>query len=343
METFDFTTSGLVSSSLVNNGSQVNFNFNLTDPNPGVTFSVSYKATYFNSNVEAAVNVFDAASAGFTINNFDRQTGLEFGMNNSTAPTTSSIEFELSTATPRSTAFDSGALQQMSVNGTIITGTVINGGQTVKFSLSGVNTTPPAGGGSIELLVASVTFNFLCFCAGTRIATPEGFTLVEDLKPGDLVCVTDGRAVPVKWLGKQPVNTQLTHPRKVNPICITAGALGDSLPERDLRVSQDHAIAIDGHLINAGALVNGTTIYQERETPREGFTYYHVETDAHELILAEGIAAESFIDYAARDAFENGDEGHDRVIEEMDLPRISSARMVPDHIKCRLAPLIAAE
>lgn len=181
-----------------------------------------------------------------------------------------------------------------------------------------------------------------CFAAGTMIAGEHGEVAVEDLKAGDLVRTADGRLTPVTWLGTQQIDTRLTHPAKVNPICITAGALGGGLPLRDLHVSADHAIEIDGTLYNAGVLVNGETIYQKRQMPKEGFTYYHVETEAHELLLAEGVAAESFIDYAGRDSFDNAADAGERVIPEMALPRVSAARLVPAALKVRLAPAAAA-
>ena len=70
--------------------------------------------------------------------------------------------------------------------------------------------------------------------------------------------------------------------------------------------------------------------------PQDGFTYYHVETVAHELLLAEGVAAESFIDYAGRDSFENAEEAQDRSIPEMALPRVSAKRLVPDSLRAGL-------
>ncbi|WP_417210955.1 Hint domain-containing protein [Antarctobacter sp.] len=174
-----------------------------------------------------------------------------------------------------------------------------------------------------------------CFTAGTAISTPDGPVPVETLRAGDTVLTADGRKTEVLWLGRQPVDSRVMHPAKVNPVRIVAGALGGGLPVRDLRLSPDHAIALDNHLINAGALINNTTIYQERGQMPEGFVYYHVETEAHELLLAEGVAAESFIDYANRDGFVNGHE-MDRHIKEMALPRISAARLVPEETKARL-------
>lgn len=227
----------------------------------------------------------------------------------------------------------------------------VNGSWTVngQVLVAGVNTlsgpqsalvfTYTGGTNFHSITINSLTATINCFTAGTRIATPDGPRAVETLQAGDMVLTASGAARPVKWLGHSHVDTRLTHPAKVNPICITAGALGGGLPERDLMLSPDHAIELGGTLYNAGALVNGETIYQMRQMPREGFTYYHVETEAHELLLAEGVAAESFIDYAARDSFDNAEEAETNgPIPEMDLPRVSAARLVPAELAAALAP-----
>ncbi|EBA03427.1 hypothetical protein RB2150_02189 [Rhodobacteraceae bacterium HTCC2150] len=230
---------------------------------------------------------------------------------------------------------------QTTGGGTVGTQTInsANAYGTVNFgthTATGIVFTSLNGAASATLVLNSISANALnCFTAGTQIATAQGNALVEDIVAGDVIKTADGKMATVKWVGVQNVNTRLTDPKKVNPIRICAGALGNGLPLRDLELSQDHTIAIDGVLINAGALVNGTTIYQIAQMPTDGFTYYHIETEAHELLLAEGVAAETFIDYAGRDSFENGDEASGSVAE-MALPRISSARMVPSELQTRL-------
>jgi len=216
--------------------------------------------------------------------------------------------------------------------------TISASGISVLQSVSGnaiIFTIQPSFGGVLNIF--GVDANFLCFAEGTLIETETGPRAVETLAPGDRLRTADGGLTSVRWLGLMPVDTRLCHPAKVNPIRITAGALGEGLPERDLMLSADHAICLDGILVNAGALVNGTTITQVRDMPLDGFTYYHVETDAHQLLLAEGVAAESFIDYAGRDSFVNGGErAVAATIPEMDLPRISDARLVPEAMQERL-------
>ena len=180
----------------------------------------------------------------------------------------------------------------------------------------------------------------VCFYPGTLVATPSGEVPVESLRAGDLALTADGRAAPVRWLGRQTVSTRFADPLRVLPVRIAAGALGDNLPTRDLLVSPEHALLVDGVLAQAGALVNGTTIRREAAVP-EVFTYWHVELSDHSLILAEGVPAETFIDNVARLAFDNWDEheaaGSEAPIAEMALPRAKSARQVPQATRRRLA------
>ena len=99
----------------------------------------------------------------------------------------------------------------------------------------------------------------LCFMAGTRILTPDGEIAIEDLREGNLVKATDGRSVPVRWIGRQSVALPFADQLRL-PIRVKAGAFGDNVPCRDLLLSPDHALFVDGLLVHAGALVNGTSV-----------------------------------------------------------------------------------
>jgi hypothetical protein len=106
---------------------------------------------------------------------------------------------------------------------------------------------------------------------------------------------------------------------------------------------------IDGLVVNASALVNGSTIdwLPASELP-EQLTVYHVETEAHDVILANGVPTETFIDYRDRQSFDNYGEyldlyGCERIIPEMPRPRISSRRQFPAAIRERLDQGIAAQ
>jgi predicted extracellular nuclease len=185
-----------------------------------------------------------------------------------------------------------------------------------------------------------VTRLTICFYPGTRIATPRGARAVETLEAGDLILTASGVAAPIRWMGRQTISTRFADPLRALPIRIRAGALGDNLPLRDLLVSPDHALLIEDVLIHAGALVNGVSIVRERNVP-DVFTYWHIELADHALALAEGVAAETFIDNVDRLAFDNWSE-HDEAnapapIEEMLYPRAKAARQVPQRIRKTLA------
>ena len=134
-----------------------------------------------------------------------------------------------------------------------------------------------------------------CFVAGTRIATARGDLPVEALRPGDVVRTASGRMAPVRWVG-------LRDAEAAAPVRILADAVAPGVPARDLLLSPDHAVFIDGALIPAHRLVNGATVQRLRRQAR--VTYVHVELDRHDLLLTEGLASESYLDTGNRAAFD---------------------------------------
>jgi len=149
-----------------------------------------------------------------------------------------------------------------------------------------------------------VSFNALCFHHGTRIATPAGESRVQDLRAGDLVLTADGAAGPVRWIGERRLDlTRHPDPATVSPIRILRGAVGPDVPRRDLLVSPDHAMFLDGLLIPARLLVNGATILRETGLPTAH--YFHVELDTHGILIAEGAPSESYLDTGNRGLFDN--------------------------------------
>ncbi|MBV8927585.1 MAG: Hint domain-containing protein, partial [Mycobacteriaceae bacterium] len=143
-----------------------------------------------------------------------------------------------------------------------------------------------------------------CFVEGTLIATPEGGRPVEWLRVGDLVCLAAGGHAPVKWLGHRTVRcARHSRPQDVWPVRVRAHAFGPDQPMRDLWLSPDHALCIDGSLVPVRCLLNGATVVQER---CERVTYWHVELPRHGVLLAEGLPAESYLDTGNRCAFVEG-------------------------------------
>lgn len=217
------------------------------------------------------------------------------------------------------------------------------------------NVTVPPGTYTLEAFASTSTSNTLpggrplatdhnqsiCFMAGTMIATPDGEAAIETLRPGDLVLTSDGIAKPVTWIGVQTVSTRFADPIRNLPIRVKAGAIAENTPVRDLLISPDHALLVDGVLISAGALVNGSSIVRETNVP-EVFTYYHVELDDHSLILAENAPAETFVDNVDRRNFDNWAEfealyPEGKEVKELPYPRAKAHRQVPVYIRVALA------
>jgi hypothetical protein len=221
-------------------------------------------------------------------------------------------------------------------------GVVVENWRTVPDSLSRVLLSNTAYSVGSSISVDQETPYPFCFLVGTDILTTNGPIKIEDLTLEDIVITHDGQEKPIKWVGTQAVDNNVRTSSHLAPVKIARGALGHDLPSKDLFLTGSHAIYLGGNLINASTLVNGTTITQLslKDMP-DIFTYYHIETDAHEAIIANGLAAETFVDAPDRKAFDNYTEyvdtyGVERIIPEMDVPRITAVRHLPKDLRASL-------
>ncbi len=219
------------------------------------------------------------------------------------------------------TDFDQGdTLDVMTTGSVTLTGTTFTGGvlsvtgtgggfSTISMGVSDSGSptaadftaTYNAAGGYVQ-----ITSDIPCFLRGTRIATLRGEVAVEDLRIGDLVVTATGGALPIKWIGTRGFITRLVnehHRAALLPIRIAAGALGEASPVRDLHVSPEHMLCLEGVLIPAEKLLNGTTI--TRADDLDVVQYFHIELPRHAVLYAEGALAESFLDTGNRNMFAN--------------------------------------
>ena len=127
----------------------------------------------------------------------------------------------------------------------------------------------------------------------------------RDLKVGDLVLTASGEMRAVKWMGHVDIDFRRT-PRGGPglPIRIAADAFGPARPSQDLSLSAGHSVCVDllGEvLIPVGYLVNGGTI---AETDTDAISYWHVELESHDILIANNLPAESYLAMTNRGAFE---------------------------------------
>ena len=178
-----------------------------------------------------------------------------------------------------------------------------------------------ASDGAVGTVITEVT----CYAKGTRIATAQGEVPVEALRIGMEVKTMHSGLQKIKWIGHRSYAAPFANHAKVLPVCIAAGAIARGMPGRDLYVSPGHAICVDGVFIHAARLVNGVSITQAKAV--DAITYFHVETENHEVIFAEGCPAETFMGEYFRKQFHNAAEFGELypgqvAPEEMRLPRL---------------------
>ena len=135
------------------------------------------------------------------------------------------------------------------------------------------------------------------FTRGTRITLASGEQrAIENLSVGDRVLTRDDGPQAIRWIGQ----TTLRAVGSFAPVVIRRGALHN---ENDLVLSPDHRIFVYQRQDRLGAgraevlvkvrhLVNGTSVVQADG----GFVdYFQLLFDEHQIVYAEGIAAESLL------------------------------------------------
>jgi hypothetical protein len=149
-----------------------------------------------------------------------------------------------------------------------------------------------------------------CFLKGAQISTPEGERPIEDLQIGELVSTVSGEAKPIKWIGcmRFERDGQASWDDEVAPVKIARGAFNGDLPHSDLYVSCQHRFLINGLLIPAIDLINGSSITRLSAMEADVLEYLHIELEGHNVILANGAPAETLGGNADRADFDNFDE-----------------------------------
>ncbi len=167
-----------------------------------------------------------------------------------------------------------------------------------------------------------------CYAAGTEIETAQGPVAVEHLRAGMRLRTASGALRRLRWLGQRHhAAAEVAARDELRPVRIAAGSLGDGLPRRDLRLSPEHALLLDGVLVPAIQLLGVPGITQEAAG---AVTYFHVELDTHDAILAEGAAAETYIDAHSGAVFDNADTRPTPPVTIPCAPRIVSGPVLGD-------------
>ena len=146
-----------------------------------------------------------------------------------------------------------------------------------------------------------------CFLTGTKIRTPSGNRLVQELQIGDEVQTPSGHKT-IKWIGYNKFTKEegRSWQDAVKPIRVARFAIDDNTPNRDLYLSPLHCVFLNEALIPVMYLINEATITPGAPSEMSAIEYYHIDLDTHEVIYAEGALVESFFDDGSnREYFSN--------------------------------------
>lgn len=170
--------------------------------------------------------------------------------------------------------------------------------------MSGVVQFLDAFGNTIGTLTFSgIETGIACFTPGALVETATGARAIETLRPGDLVLTRDRGLQPIRWVGRRSFDmADLQADAGLQPILFRKGALGPNLPARDMMVSRQHCMLVEGPraalyfgaeevLVRALHMADQPGILQAMV---QEVTYIHLMFDHHEVILADGVWSESF-------------------------------------------------
>ena len=243
-----------------------------------------------------------------------------------------------------------GAVAYAPLNGTLVVMGGTNDTQTETFALANGATAYTAmsdGAGGTLIDAVGTAAPVPCFVTGTAIRVVRNGLVadvpVEDLVVGDLAVTASGAHRQIRWLGSRQTHCR-RHPRSHEsiPVRIAAHAFGPNRPARDLLVSPGHSLCVDvvGEvLIPAVAMVNGTTITQEDV---DHVTYWHVELESHDILLAENMPAESYLEMGNRGFF--ADSGVVKLDASPDAQVVTHADFCrPFHAEGALVEVVRAQ
>ncbi|MBE7620805.1 hypothetical protein GL297_14440 [Komagataeibacter sp. FXV2] len=148
----------------------------------------------------------------------------------------------------------------------------------------------------------------VCFLPGSMVRTPTGDVAVEDIRIGDTVvaldCGTNTQALrEVVWTGSQTVRVRphLPDDESGYPVRILKDAISDGVPYKDMLITAEHCLFLDGKFIPVRMLVNGRSIFYDRSIT--SYDYHHIETAEHSVITVDGMLTESYLDTGNRHGF----------------------------------------
>lgn len=222
------------------------------------------------------------------------------------------------TSIPQGWVLANGAMLSINQNQALFSllGTTYGGNGFSNFALPNLSDTVVAGSGGAQSFGTTYGSNTAilsvsdaaCFCRGSLIRTSRGDIPVEEIQMGDHIVafdddMTQGSIRQVMWVGQSRavVRARLPDDESGYPVRLLKGAIAHNVPYKDMLITSEHCLFLDGRFVPVRMLVNGRSIFFDKSIV--SYDYYHVETEDHSVIMADGVLTESYLDTGNRFAF----------------------------------------
>jgi len=145
-----------------------------------------------------------------------------------------------------------------------------------------------------------------CFLEKTLILIDGKYIPIEYIyNSEEKIKITNinGEKLDIIWVGKSRCNVRnhLPDDEAGYPVRILKEAISDGVPFKDMLITAEHCLFFDGQFVPARMLVNGRSIFFDKSIT--SYDYYHIETEDHSVIMADGMLTESYLDTGNRSTF----------------------------------------
>ena len=249
------------------------------------------------TGTDGVVNLSNGANVTLNSNNSGYGQTFNFSGGNNTLDISNGQSF---TGVIR--GFSQGDKLDLNVSGTPsydkTTGllTITNGTNVYTYDIGKNYTGTFSGSGGVFTYTGTTP----CYLSGSMIRTPTGDKAVEDLVVGDELVIWDSATASetvetVVWIGTKNITPQphLSDDLAGYPVRILKDAISDGIPYKDMLITAEHCLYFNGKFVPARMLVNGRSVFYDRQQSR--FNVYHVETQKHSVLFADGMRSESFL------------------------------------------------
>lgn len=187
--------------------------------------------------------------------------------------------------------------------GYIVSAPLVPGESYTQLSVTNVGS-PAQTGGAEDRLEYSQAASVPCFGPGVRIQTDMGPVPIERIAAGDRVLTRDNGYQPVLDISRSRfAGARVASERALQPVIIPRAAFGAGQPAQDVVLSRQHrvlivspAVALHFGVDEALAPAHAVAPPGANSLPWRGdITYHHLLFARHEIVLANGLWAESLL------------------------------------------------